>query len=171
MAEERRVRRVSFTLSDIAVWLAMVRRLKNPPALSVASLVVERADAIGRMSDIPPMTLEEMCDELSVKRRTLQYGLKALETNHLLNRRMVGGLPGQGSQRANILEPLIPEDDEEELSTVEIERGLIAPARAGPEKKGPEGRDPPAAPGKPGDAPRQEPQNKRPTGDKNGYHP
>jgi hypothetical protein len=143
------------TLDELGAWYRQVRARGRPALTLLARSILDSIQEVNEQCAGIQKSIDQMSEDTGLPARTARAGLAELEAADLLKRQPVGGTPGKGSQRANLLVPTLPQPAE----------SLQPPSRAGPEaKKKPGPKDPaimgrldavPEFPAEPRDKPKQ----------------
>jgi hypothetical protein len=129
MAKKTRARAVRLEdLEDVEGWRRQVLAAGGPAALVIADLILADAAAMLSPEPVPQTPVPEMASRAHVSDRTVRYKLDKLENEKLLQRDRG---KGQGRGQANKLKPICTDEE----NSTEGDRGCIAPARAGPQRK------------------------------------
>jgi DNA-binding MarR family transcriptional regulator len=118
-------------LEDILRWRKEIRKETGLSGKSLGERLLAAADEMPETDRAPQVPVPQLAEEAEISESTAHRILNKWEEKALLRRHPVGGEKGKGRQRANRLEPTLPEDEDGGNDF-----GCTAPARAGPQRKG-----------------------------------
>ena len=124
------------TLQELGIWYRQVRARGRPALTLLARSILDSLQEINEQCAGIQKSIDQMSEDTGLPPRA---GLAELEAAELLKREPIGGKPGEGSQRANLLVPTLPAQTTESLQP---------PARAGPRAKKKPGPNDPAMTGR-----------------------